>query len=446
MRGASVRSDGAYGANKGGAGIAFGAKKLKAVAVRGTGTVPVHDPDGFLDVCDTWRNGIRGRWQEADGVRAMPRLATLGNVPAKNFTDPQFQSRWGQRYAEDLKCWKVTPVGSWECEFKCHSDTLITTGPFAGTRVVGYVAEVIEDGATNIGIEDPGTGVAMANLYDAIGCDPAESGRMIAMAFELYNRGLLTLEETGGLDLRWGNDEAARELLMQILHRQGPLGSVLAQGPKEAIRLLGKGDEDMFVHIKGAGFNSHDLRAYGIGLIFGMMVAGAGPTWQGMGMEKFAEPSIGYERTLDPATPDGKAESIFRHACKKLFEDCTGICFFATVGVPQIGEWMPRALSRAIGWELDWAECLAVGERVVQLQRLIAVRRGFVKANDFEISRRMLVDAQTGPAAGRVLEPHLPRMMDEYYTLCGWDLATGAPKPETLARLGMQDERAGAPA
>jgi len=159
-----------------------------------------------------------------------------------------------------------------------------------------------------------------------------------------------------------------------------------------------------------------------------------------MGMEKHAEPSIGYPKPLDPTTPDGKAESIFRHASKKLFEDCTGICFFATVGVPQIGQWLPQALSRAIGWDIDWAQCLQVGERVVQLQRVIAVQRGFRKANDFEISERMLVDAGTGPAAGRVLKPHLERMMDEYYTLCGWDLESGAPRAETLARLHMNHD------
>lgn len=437
-RGASVRCDLAHSASKGGAGIAWGAKKLKAIAVRGTRAVQIASPDAFLDVCDEWRKGIQGRWAEADGVKVMPKVARLGYVPGKNFTDPEFGPKWGKRYAEDMKSWKIKPIGSWECEFKCHSETLVTTGPFAGTTVVGYIAEVVEDAAANLGIEDPGTCLAMANLYDAMGCDPAESGRLIAMAFELYNKGLLTKEETGGLDLTWGNDEAARELLMQILYKQPPLGNILAQGHKAAIQALGKGSEDMFVHIKGAGFNSHDLRGWGIGLIFGMMVAGAGPTWQGMGVEWITEPSIGYPERMDPASPVGKALAAYKHASKKLFEDCTGICFFATVGVERIGEWLPKALSLATGWDFSWQEALEVGERLINLQRVIAVKRGFKKENDFEISERMLVDAEVGPAKGRVLKPHLATMMDDYYRFAGWDSETGSVKPETLRRLRME--------
>ena len=438
MRGSVVRCDKAHSASKGGPGIVWGSKKLKAIAVRGTRPPKIHDPDKFLDVCDEWRVAIRGRWAEADGVMAMPKVARWGYVPGKNFTDPEFGLKWGKRYAEDMKVWKIKPIGSWECEFKCHSETLVTTGPFAGTSVVGYIAEVIEDAATNLGIEDPGTGMAMANLFDALGCDPAESGRMIAMAFELYNKGLLTKEETGGLDLTWGNDEAARELLMQILYRQPPLGDILAQGHKAAIKALGRGTEDMFLHIKGAGFNSHDLRGWGLGLIFGSMVAGAGPTWQGMGMEWITEPALGYPERMDPASPVGKAEASYKHARKKLFEDCIGICFFASVGVERIDEWLPQTLSSATGWDFTWQDALEVGERLINLQRIIAIKRGFKKENDFEISERMLVDAEVGPAKGRVLKPHLAAMMDDYYRFVGWDLETGNVKPETLRRLRME--------
>jgi len=435
MRGSSVRADGSYGASKGGSGVVWGSKRLKAIGVRGTKAVPLHDAKAFLDVCHQWREAARGNHDEAE-MKSMGKFARMGLVPANNFTNPEFQTEWGRRYEEDLKQWKVTPVGSWECDYKCHSDTLITTGPFAGTRVVGYVAEVIEDGATLIGIMDPGTGVAMSNFYDAMGADPAESGRLIAMAFELYNKGELTLEQTGGLDLTWGNDEAARELFVQILYHQDPLGSILAKGPKAAIEALGKGT---FVHIKGAGFNSHDLRGFGIGRLFGNIVAGAGPGWQGVGVESGAEPDMGYATPMDRATADGKAEACYKTGIKKLWEDSIGICWFACRGVKNISHYVPKAVSYATGWDVTWQEALTVGDRLVQLMRLIAVSRGFTKADDLDISDRVLGDAEVGPAAGRSLGPHLARMLDEYYELAGWDLVTGAPTPERLARVGLPE-------
>jgi len=435
MRGASVRSEGKYGASKGGTGTVWGSKKLKAIAVRGTRAVPLHDPDAFFDVCHQWREAAQGMVEEA-AMRNIWKGSEIGSTPSKNFTDLVFQAEWGRRYKEDVASWKVTPVGSWECDYKCHSDTLITTGPFAGTRVVGYIGEVIKDGATLIGIEDPGTCVAMANFYDAMGCDPAESGRLIAMAFELYNNGQLTKEQTGGLDLTWGNDEAARELFMQILYRQEPLGNILAQGYKEATKILGKGT---FVHVKGAGFNSHDLRGYGIGRLFDMMVSGAGPTWQGVGVESAPEPNLGYDDAMDRSTIEGKAEACYKTGIKKLWEDSIGVCWFACRSVKGASDMVPKAVSFATGWDISWDEALAVGDRLVQLMRLIALSRGFKKEDDSDASDRILGDPLVGPAAGRNLKPHLSKMIDDYYALAGWDLATGKPNRERVQRLGLAE-------
>ena len=435
MRGASIRSDGQYGASKGGAGVVMGSKRLKAIAVRGSRPVPLADAEAFFAVCSRWREAAQGIHEEAE-MKAMNKFAKLGLVPAYNFTDPEFQSEWGRRYEEAIKSWKIIPVGSWECDIKCHSDTLITTGPFAGTRVVGYVAEVIEDGATLIGISDPGTGVAMANFYDAMGCDPAEAGRLIAMVFELYNNGELSHAETGGLDLSWGNDEAARQLFLQILNREEPLGAILAKGYKEAVRILGKGT---FVHVKGAGFNSHDLRGFGIGRLFGTLVAGAGPTWQGVGVESGPEPDIGYAQAMDRATPDGKAEACYRTGIKKLWEDSVGVCWFACRGIPGISQMVPKALAAATGWDVSWQEALAVGDRLIQLMRLIALSRGFRKEDDLDASERILGAPKVGPAAGRALKPHLAKMLDEYYAFAGWDPSSGKPNNERLIALGLTE-------
>lgn len=446
LRGGTVRCDMAYSAAKGGPGGIWGSKNLKAVAVRGTRPVPIHAPERFMAATDKLRVRAEGKRAECDVIAIQPLIAEEGAMAAMNFRDTEWPLRWAKRWREDVAKWQTKGVGSWECLYKCHHDTLITTGPYAGTRVTGYGAGVIEEAATIIGVEDPGAGMFMAAFYDAMGCDPSEEGRLIAMAFELYNEGLLSKEQTGGLELNWGNDEAARELFMQILNREQPLGCILAKGYRATVEEL-PAAAHRFVHIKGSGF-MHDQRGYGLGILFQSIISGAGPTWQGFGVEKWAEYDLGYNEKADRGVIDGKAEACFKTQCLKMVEDSIGLCWFVVIKqtTPGITGLLAEMISAATGWDFDWERARTVGERIINAQRLIAVSRGFRKENDFDVSERVLTGAKNGPTAGRELKPHLARMVDEYYTLCGWDLQTGAPRPETLARLGMSVDMLPVPA
>lgn len=450
--GASFRSDRAYGANKGNNGIVFGFKNLKAIAVRGTKPVPIHDLPAFLETCDKWRariieyqgpgdHGFRAFFK-APAVVSTPGLAQAGWIPFNNFLDDGGrQVEWAKRWAEDAAKWKVTAVGSWECDMKCHHDTIITTGPCAGTRASGFGPENIEGSATEIGIDDPGTCLAMANFYDAMGCDPCDAGHLIAMCFEMYDKGLLTEEETRGLRLEWGNYEAAQELFFQMLNREG-LGAILAQGFRKATEQLGRGSKDMIMHIKGVGHNDHDLRGIGIAPLLGEVVSGAGPTWQGFFMESAHEPDLDPE-PLDFTTVEGKAYSGYRSQLKKMWTDCTGECWFASFGVRDSISLEPEALSHATGFNIDADEAMLIGERVVQLMRLIAIARGIKKENDLDVAPRLLGRVEAGPAKGRAAGEHLRELVDEYYTLAGWDLKTGVPSKERLAKVGLADYTVG---
>jgi aldehyde:ferredoxin oxidoreductase len=445
--GASVRADKAYGANKGSCGMVFGFKNLKAIGVRGTKTVPVHDLSAFLETCEKWRaritefTGFRRSFKEP-AVYMAQYLARGGWIPFNNFLDADRQVEWGKRWAEDTTQWKVEAVGSWECDMKCHHDTMITTGPCAGTRAAGYGPENFEGAATMVGIVDPGTCLAMANFYDAMGCDPCDAGHLIALAFEMYNKGLLTEEETGGLKLEWGNDEAARELFFQMLNREA-LGAILAKGFRKACDELGRGAKDMIMHVKGVGHNDHDLRGLGLLPLLGEMVSGAGPTWQGFFVESAAEPDLGYPKPLEPNEPEGKALAGYLSQVKKLFTDCTGECWFASFGVTDSGWLEPLAVSQATGFDISMEEAHLIGERVVQLFRLFAVARGFKKEYDLDVAPRLLEQVPGGPAKGRAAGSHVRELIDEYYGLMGWDFETGRPSKERLAKVGLTDYTVG---
>lgn len=441
LPGASIRCDMAYGASKSGQGEVWGAKKLKAIAVRGTRTVPIAEPERFAAACQTWTEKVYNlpdlAARECEGLLLMPLFAKLGLVPCRNFTAPELQVRWGERLAADMAQWKMEPVGSWQCVMRCHHDTTITTGPMAGAKVTGYGGEIIEEFGPNLGIEDPGTALALCGMVDGLGLDSGEVGRIIAMAMEAYNEGALTQEQTDGLDLSWGNVEAVIELLNKIVNRDG-LGAILAKGLRPAARELGI--ERMAVHIKGVGFNDHDQRALLPMLFQSLVASGAGPTWQiNVGTARAPNPDLGFAEPLDPGTPDHKAEFVYKGQVKKMWEDSVGVCMFATGrGFSGMWELVPEAVAAAVGWDdFGHDEAWLVGERIIALQRLIALYRGYEPACDFDIAERLLEPIPAGPAKGRALGPHLATLREEYYTYLGWDPATGVPRAEALERVGL---------
>lgn len=184
----------------------------------------------------------------------------------------------------------------------------------------------------------------------------------------------------------------------------------------------------------------HDWRpAWSV--LLGQIVAGAGVCWQAPGVDTFTtEPDLGYTEFADGTVPEGKAEAVARTQAKKLWEDCLGVCWFACWGVKGVLEYAPKAIELSTGWTgFDREEALRVGERIANLQRVIAIRRGFRREHEFDVSPRMLEAPQGGIAKGKSIAPHLERMVDEYYSLMGWDEA-GRPTPETLTRLGLEGE------
>ena len=313
----------------------------------------------------------------------------------------------------------------------------------------------MEGAAGMIGVEDAGATLVLTDFYDGMGVDSANAGPVVAMAFEAYTRGLITAEDTGGLELQWGNYEAGMQLVKQMIAHEG-FGAKLAEGLGKAAQAIAKGkgvlaDElaqelaRMTVHVKKAGVNLHDFRAEW-GTLLGQIVSPAGPGWHAPGADFLLhEPDVGYPDrppgtavTIEEAK--GKALEVRRTQRKKLWDDSTGVCWFATLNVAGVVELTARAVGTAVGWDdFDAEEALQVGERVATFMRLIAVKRGFTKQHDFDISPRLLEPPANGPGAGKSIAPYLEAMVDEYYRLMDFDLETGQPNPASLARLGLAE-------
>jgi aldehyde:ferredoxin oxidoreductase len=452
ITGATVRADGVSTCARGEAGIAWGSKNLKAIAVRGTGRAPIADPAGLMDAYERWTRALYASdlppdKQHAHSVTpgAQAHVREHGRVQGKNYSDPEFQIRWSDRWVEDVPKWKVRPIGGFNCEMACHHETVVTTGPLAGAVVSGYGGEIIQQTGPNLGIDDPGVALALNGMVDAMGLDGGEVPRNIAMLMEGYNTGKLTREQVDGLDLTWGNYEAVITLLEKTIRREG-IGAALALPPRECGRALDI--EDLAVHMKGTGFNDHDMRIHP-GMIFQALIAGAGPVWQTeLGLvnpPKAGAPDLGYDY-LDPTNPDGMVEPIYKGQLKKLWEDTLGVCHLAMKRIP--GTWDPaiQALASAVGWEgYTREEALTVGERLVNMQRLIALHLGYKREYDYDISPRMLAGLESGPAKDRTMPagPYLAQWYGEYYDLLDWNAETGIPRPEALQRLGLDNFKVG---
>ena len=189
-------------------------------------------------------------------------------VIGKNMTDPEWGAQFAGKCVEACSRWRVTPRPSYNCKISCAYEVEITDGPFAGfTGSECGGAEAMEGSSSIIGVDEPGAVVALNDLYDSVGLEMGQFAPMMGAVYEAFNEGLLTLEDTGGLDLTWGNWESAMELIDQSVRGEG-FGAKLAQGIKALPEAVGaeKGIveeiRNTILDMKGGGVVMHDHRAY----------------------------------------------------------------------------------------------------------------------------------------------------------------------------------------
>ncbi|MBT5036990.1 MAG: hypothetical protein HOM52_00640, partial [Rhodospirillaceae bacterium] len=152
------------------------------------------------------------------------------------------------------------------------------------------------------------------------------------------------------------------------------------------------------------------------------------------------EPELGYTEFAEPFITEGKAEAVAKTQGKKLWEDTLGVCWFACWGVKDVVGNSAKALALATGWsDFDRDEALAVGERMINMQRIIALKRGFTSADEFDVCDRLLEAPKEGKAKGQSIKPHLEGMVKEYYGHMGWE-DTGKPTAATLEKVGLSGE------
>ncbi len=409
----------------------MGSKKLKAIAVkRGKQAIPFHDAKRVSElgrqIADTMKNSPQSRFLYNFGTLGNYRLMErVGALPIKNYTtniypDKEKLEQFTPEYIRGR--FQPRPAPCWACQMHhCHEST-ITEGPYAGMVVEEPEYECLSAMGAQIGNMEVASAMMLTNVVDRLGLEMNETGWVIGLAMECYEKGLIDKAKTGGIEMTWGNVEAVRSILQNIAHREG-FGDVLAEGAMRASFAIGGEAPNFAIYTrKGNTPRGYDHRAYWTEQ-FDKITSNTG-TLESRPMVVANRGEMSPEDVVDIAT-SGKG--------RMSFVDSLGVCFFATMASMRI---LSEALSAATGWDFTEEKAEALGLRIVNLARVYNIRQGHTRELDAP-SPRYGSTPVDGPFAGKTYMPSLDYMLDMYYRKMGWDEKTGKPLPETLERLGL---------
>src|SRR4030042_4323412 len=268
---AAIVADRGHVAGHNGTGAVMGSKRLKAIAVaRGKNRISLSDPEKISElsreIVDTIKNSRMGSNLYKYGTLGTYRMVEkTGALPIKNYTtnvypDKDKLEQFSPEYIRGRFNPKHNPC--WACQMHhCHEST-ITEGPYTGMVVEEPEFECLSAMGSQIGNMEVASAMMLTNVVDRLGLEMNETSWVIGLAMECYEKGLTTKDDTGGIELNWGNAEATREILHKIAHRQD-IGDILAEGAMRAARIIGKGAEEFAVHtLKGNTPRGYDHRGY----------------------------------------------------------------------------------------------------------------------------------------------------------------------------------------
>ncbi len=434
VRFSSIVGDRGHVAAHNGVGAVMGSKKLKCVSVvKGSQRPRIHDPERLAASAKRLAQVSKEvdppfvKWGTNAGFAP---LSAMGAVPIRNYQTNVFPqpNRYVPEYLRTH--FKARPLACWACVIAhCHLME-VTEGAYAGFKGEEPEYEGMAGMGPLLGITDPGATVMLCNLVDRLGFDVNEAGYMVAWLMECYEKGLVTQVELDGLELRWGDAEAAAALLRKIAHREG-CGDFFAEGVKRAAERLGGEAQDCAVYtLKGATPRGHDHRGHWQEFI-DTCLSNTGTVESGGHL--FTPPNLGLERPKDRFDPLAMSTQNAALNGGRNLEDSLGICRLCT---PNLALTLD-CLNAVTGWEWDVPEARHFGLRIVNLMRMFNVRHGLTKEMEAP-SVRYASTPVDGPAAGIGIAPHWDAIRENYYAQMGWDVATGRPLPETLQRYGLE--------
>ncbi|MEM3704122.1 MAG: aldehyde ferredoxin oxidoreductase C-terminal domain-containing protein, partial [Candidatus Bathyarchaeia archaeon] len=320
----------------------------------------------------------------------------------------------------------------YSCNTPCTKFSVVKEGVYQGLSIVGPEYETNAMLGSNVGNSKLELIIKANEICDRLGLDTISAGNVIGFAMECYEKGILTKENCDGLELSFGNMDAAFKLMHKIAYREG-IGDILAEGVRYAAQKFNKGSEKFAMHVKGMEYPAYEPRGSpAFALLYAIADRGA--------CHRRGWPVIIESKKYKPGTIEGRPKLVKELYDNRTILHCIGVCDmpYNAAGIDHSD--IAQILSAVTGWNITVEELSTVAERVASLIKAFNVREGARRTDDALAWRTMHEPLPSGPTKGQFIsEEMLNLMLDEYYQLRGWDKATGIPLPETLARLGLED-------
>ncbi len=451
VRFAGLTNDLRHFNGRNGMGAVMGSKNLRAIAVRGSQRYQAlaHDPETLLALGRKLSKSVRENPLSWDlQVRGTPGLVeplnTAGMLPTRNFRQGAFEGvdniKW-EAYEQQLL---TARRSCYACAVRCKREVNVNgqPSPYGGPEY-----ETIGAFGPDCGISDL-QAIAKANeLCNAYMLDSISAGATIAFAMECFEHGLIGLEDTGGLDLRFGNAEAMLTLLEQIARRQG-FGDLLAEGSMRAAEKIGGEAKFFAIQVKGQELAMHEARGkYNVGMGYAISEIGADHLVVAHDPGFINPDSIQFKSAFSLGITVAQPARLLNDEKMKHFyilekwgslEKVVGYCFFGPSPRSFIHpDDVLTSINAATGWNLSMEDVLKIGERATNMARIFNLREGFSRKDD-TLPERIFQGLENGPLKGLGLpREEFERALTILYTLKGWDPETGVPGMERLEALSL---------
>ncbi len=425
-------------AGRGGMGAVMGSKKLKAVAVRGTGHV--HVPN-MLQIYNT-ALCINERMASNPAVKGLSEYGTPRNVASMNAAGILPTRNWQTEVFEGMKnitgeAMKDRVVrghrACFGCSMNCTKYSVVPEGKYKST-INGPDYETIYGFGSICEVDDIDALCKADEICDEYGIDLISASLCVGWAMECYEKGIFTKDHTDGLDLTWGNADAMIALTERIGKKEGYLGELLAKGTREAAKIVGQGTDAFTIENKHLEFPGHTCRPFP-GAAVGYATGPRG------GSHHDIRPTPEKSGMVDRHTLDGKGALASEINHWLILCDSAGLCHLGEPiwGPIRVSQNVVEALNAVTGWDLDYEGYRKIAERQWNMIRCFSAREGMTREHDQLPRRFMEEEVPEGPMKGAIILPEvLERLKDDYYEYRGWSKETGNPTPEKLTELGLE--------
>lgn len=417
---------------RGGAGCVLGAKNLKGLVVAGSGELEIPDRRSFQAAKGMIAQRLKTDfktwgelWRRYETAADLEQTNELGIIPTRNWQTGRFEGWRGIDKSTTAMGWpeKTRPCAPY-CPTPGTREVVVQEGPYKGARS-DVEWEAIYAFGSQCGVDKMEAILYASQLCDEFGIDNMSAGVTIGFAMECFEKGLLGPRETDGIDLRFGNDEAMIAALRKLVRLEG-FGNRLAMGTKKLSEEI-KGSESFAMHAKGMELGGYECRGLN-GQALQFAVSTRGGCHHAYGLPARIETLDGTRRSVQ-----GKGEQVKNAAINRILCDSMILCTFP--GPMYTREMLSEALSAVFPDPWSVPELITAGERIMCLERLFNIREGLSRKDDALPARMLEEPKPDGPTSGDVVP--LESLKDEFYSVMGYDPATGNPTDATLKRLGV---------